>query len=236
MAPRPLSLLCLHGYSMTSGMLKQHMEPHVRRLKGLARLTFAQAPHEVPWDDDGGGPASKSDLGLQFEEKRKVYAWAKVHVGNGAVTNVEGMPASLRLLASAEAHEMAAHGHGFDGLLGFSQGAIIASLLLALSTEPGAPITPRFAIFAGGAPFSKISPDPGVATLFERATPVQLPTLHIIGEHDTTVLPAWSASLEELCAEAKRVTHSHHGGHVVPSDELSLRTFEEFLLARQAEM
>lgn len=135
------------------------------------------------------------------------------------------------------------HHHGpFDGIVGFSQGAVMAMILTSLCearTVPGraeallnqptpiahaAPQAPfKFAIIIAG---FKASP-PNYPGLFSPR--VVTPSLHIIAELDTMVENRHSFDLAATgCTGAKVVTHV--AGHVVPTSTAVLSQVADFVL------
>ncbi|KAI3851156.1 hypothetical protein MKX03_021514 [Papaver bracteatum] len=114
----------------------------------------------------------------------------------------------------------------FDGLLGFSQGAILSATLpglrskgLALSKVPEI----KFLIIIGGA----ISRSPAiVAKAYSLSSPVQCPTLHFLGKRD--YLRPYGEKLLELCVDP--VVIHHPSGHTIPRfNEKGLETMFQFL-------
>lgn len=111
-------------------------------------------------------------------------------------------------------------GDDFDGILGFSQGALMASLFLAYLRERRLR-APAFAVLCGG--FRR--PWPAEATPYWPPRPaLDVPSLHVIGTRDAVVAPFRS---DELCAEFSDFdTYRHaligeprcYGGHVLPWD------------------
>jgi predicted esterase len=97
---------------------------------------------------------------------------------------------------------LAAHGP-FDGVLGFSQGAALAALLVAERADF------RCAILIGG--FA--SRDPRHARLFERAAGIATPSLHVLGRSDPVVPPEASRGLASRFRAP--VIVEHPGGHVI---------------------
>ncbi len=91
----------------------------------------------------------------------------------------------------------------FDGVLGFSQGAVLASLLVAL-------VDVRFAVMVGGFP----SRDPAHSELYARSERYALPSLHLIGRADTVVPPDASRWLAARFSSPTIVEHA--GGHELP--------------------
>ena len=72
----------------------------------------------------------------------------------------DGVEESLRIVSEANMAEKSKHGNGFAGVLGFSQGGALASLLVALRESPEPAPLPelRFAIFAGAFRYRAATP------------------------------------------------------------------------------
>jgi len=134
------------------------------------------------------------------------------------------------------------HQHGpFDGVVGFSQGAVMAMLLTSLcesNSTPGrtqalqrqpvpilhaAPQAPfKFAIAFSGFKASELL----YAGLFEPR--IATPSLHVIAELDTMVENRHSLDLATTgCVDAKVITHV--AGHVVPTSSAVLRQVASFV-------
>eukprot|EP00753_Platysulcus_tardus_P003205 PLAT12311.1.p1 GENE.PLAT12311.1~~PLAT12311.1.p1 ORF type:complete len:176 (+),score=23.49 PLAT12311.1:65-592(+) len=112
----------------------------------------------------------------------------------------------------------------FDGVLGFSQGAIVSSVLAAMSaakTSDAAGLSVKFAIC-----FSGFKPRlPELTSLYETA--IDVPSLHIWGTSDEVV----TADKSELLSKAfvDSVTWQHEGGHYVPTTAEACRAYRTFL-------
>ncbi|KAK1866451.1 hypothetical protein I4F81_008969 [Pyropia yezoensis] len=151
-----------------------------------------------------------------------------------------GWPAALRYLRAA----LVEHAP-IDGLLGFSQGATVAAVLAAATAEPPPPADlPPSSQVAGSlaAPITPAAPEAAVAEtaalarlrlvivvsgfapwrdhlagLLSPDRPLDLPSLHIMGEADTQVPVAACRALAECFAPTQREVYVHGGGHLVPS-------------------
>jgi predicted esterase len=217
----PVSVLCLHGYSQSSSVLQSHMRRVTERLSHRARFEFVDGPFTVPQMMD----PSKTGCSWWIPKRDGAGDW-----------EYEGVDAALETLAAANRAETARHGHGFAGLLGFSQGGALASLVLALRehTEQSPLPELRFAVFAGA--FAYRAAKPSYAHLLDCSdgqSSLHLPTLHFVGERDTIITSARSAQLEALCSEDARVLCRHSGGHVVPAGTAALEAFDSFLVSQQ---
>jgi acetyl esterase/lipase len=122
----------------------------------------------------------------------------------------------------------------FDAILGFSQGAALAGLLVGLRAPDGRtsaerPLRFDFAIVVSG--FS--SNDPELARSYERRDGYGLPSLHVFGRADGVV------PIDDSRALAARFTTpvlvEHGGGHVVPGEPHVTDRVRAFLEERSRE-
>ena len=168
---------------------------------------FACAPHAAVRPEPGGD-ASDGELGAG-PDPRTWWTWrddgpgmrpslAAAYGGWGESRDV--------LLAALRTHAPV------DGLLGFSQGATAAALLLVeLVTHPVSGLTPPgFAVLAGGF----LPRDPAFAA---RVVDARVPVLFIAGDADATVPPARSEALATALAPTSAAWVRHPGGHCVPT-------------------
>lgn len=103
----------------------------------------------------------------------------------------------------------------FDGVMGFSQGAALAAMLLAreLPAEPF-----RFAIFlCAGLPFCEASLRHGVLRHLDPKVDkrmIRVPTAHIVRSKDDALQA--SLTMMDLCVTEGRGLLDHRAGHEVP--------------------
>jgi predicted esterase len=120
--------------------------------------------------------------------------------------------------------DLAARQH-FDGVLGFSQGAALAGLLVAVQeSDPAGDFGFGFAVMVGG--FTSF--EPVHAELFSGK--LTIPSLHVTGTADTIVPMRDSLLLADRFDKPVIVRHS--GGHVIPNDESVLSTISRFVTTR----
>lgn len=115
----------------------------------------------------------------------------------------------------------------FDGLLGFSQGAMAAAILAAIkeSKQPSSHMLEslRFVLlFSGGPPRAE-----SLIDLFR--SPLQTPSIHVWGEADEILRPELSAMLADRFSVETRHEYQHRGGHVIPTDADSRTRVTAFL-------
>jgi predicted esterase len=185
-----LRLLCLHGYHGNAETLRQQLSQLSRALETVADFVCVDAPS-----------LAKGDFGW----------WHATKDANDGTVRYRGWTRTRDALSEF----CAAHGP-FDGVFGFSQGAAVAALLVALSVDTAA--QPRFelapmpfAILTGGF----VSRDPRHATMLEVTGRIDVPSFHTIGRADSVVSAHASHALASRF-RAPTITE-HDGGHVVAS-------------------
>ena len=103
----------------------------------------------------------------------------------------------------------------FDGVMGFSQGAALAAMLLARDTSS---VPFSFAIFlCAGLPFCEASLRKGVLRHLDATVDrelIRVPTAHIVGAKDDALEA--SLGLRDLCYGRVRGFFDHGAGHEVP--------------------
>lgn len=109
----------------------------------------------------------------------------------------------------------------FDGLFGFSQGASMVHLLLALKASGKIELDVKFAIFSSGF-LSLSSVHENLVESF-----IDLPSMHIFGKNDNIVCSERSQNLSEKFPNPVIIIHD--GGHFVPSLNPFKSIFIEFL-------
>ncbi|KAI9106603.1 hypothetical protein K1719_022131 [Acacia pycnantha] len=198
-------VLCLHGFRTSAEILKKQIYKWPESVLQKLDLVFADAPFPCQ---------GKSDVEGIFDPP--YYEWFRF---NKEFTEYTNFDECLKYIEDF----MIEHGP-FDGLLGFSQGAILSAGLPGLQ-EKGVALTKvpkvKFLIIIGGAKFKA----PQVA---EKAysSPISCPSLHFLGETD--FLRPYGAELLESCVEP--VVIKHPKGHTIPRiDDDSLQTVTGFI-------
>ncbi|XP_028938368.1 esterase OVCA2 [Ornithorhynchus anatinus] len=212
-ARRPLRLLGLAGFRQSQRAFREKTGALRKALRGRAHLVCLAGPHAVPQPQPGPQPPEEEPRGWWFSEPEE------------AAFSALEEPAACRGLEEAlEAVREALEQHGpFDGLLGFSQGAALVALVCALGQagDPRFP-PPRFAILVSG--FRPRGPRPAPPLL---RAPVELPSLHVLGEADR-VIPARESRELAACFPGA-VTLVHPGGHFVPAAAPQRQVYLNFL-------
>lgn len=202
-----MRVLCLHGYSQTASEFASHLR-RVTALSPSVEFTFLDGPHEVP---------------SLMKPGKTGRAWWLPRRNSDKQWEFDGVDAALEAVRSAA-------GPDVQAVLGFSQGAALASLIAALHAEDAAasPVPGlRLVACVGGFPFTAASPD--YSHLFR--APLQLPSLHVTGANDEVVSPAKSSSLASLFEQPQRCQHA--GGHAAHVGQgcSSLDAYAQFFAA-----
>lgn len=127
---------------------------------------------------------------------------------------------SMSQALSQLAHYISEEGP-FDGVLGFSQGALLAATYLIQFSQdhPSRPLPFKCAVFfSGGIPVDPQALEKGELRHIDPKVAgevVRLPTANIWGRNDT-VWPGSSEVLCALCEDSNRNVYIHDEGHDIP--------------------
>lgn len=182
--------------------------------KGLKKLplefVYITAPNKIPQESQDVAAINEGSngYGWWFSTENDTYDPLNP-------TDIsKGYDESLELVKATFANQ-----GPFDGVLGFSQGSCLLSILCALR-EQGC-FEFKFAILVAG--FKSRSS--GHSVFY--STPITCPTLHVFGDTDR-VIPKENS--EELLQHFSNATILNHpGGHFVPTQALQRKVYIEFL-------
>ncbi|KAL9181522.1 hypothetical protein ACHAXT_010327 [Thalassiosira profunda] len=198
---QPTRILCLHGFCSTASHLEGGLKALQKRMAKASppiELHFLQAPLALPIPEDTRQKAAAS--GRSLEDFQRYSWWDASDDGK----EYRGWKESV-----AYVQDHMKKSGPFHGILGFSQGAVMASVMCASS-----PIESdlRFALLIGGFP----PRDTELQKLMKESPALQkLNSLHIIGEGDDLVKPEWSKKLTEMFHSPSVLLHP--GGHYIPT-------------------
>ncbi|XP_022131301.1 dihydrofolate reductase-like [Momordica charantia] len=202
---RKPKFLCLHGFRTSGEILKKQVGKWPSSVLDLLDLHFPDGPFPS---------AGRSEVEGIFDPP--FFEWFQFSADMTEYINFD------ECLSFIEDY-MLKNGP-FDGLLGFSQGAVLSAALPGLQ-EKGVALTKvpkiKFVIIVSGAKF--LSP-----LLAEKAYSPSFtcPSLHFLGEEDF-LMPA---GLELLESFVDPLVINHPKGHTVPRlDEKSLKIMESFI-------
>jgi predicted esterase len=192
----PVSLIVLHGYTMNGETMRDHMSDLAARFPDGVKVVYASAPHVC---SDGGVERFYGGSSLKRLPPPYLTWWD----ANDDGTEYRGWEAArdrVRYLVTE---------HGPAGVLGFSQGAILASAVAAWSERGDVPPIGFVALVAGRVPRAT-----ALHSLFER--PIGVPSLHVWGERDG--MAEGSRELISRFSEATREVATWNGPHRVPGE------------------
>ena len=207
-SPEKLKILMLHGFGQTSSEFIHQTSRIAEFLEPDVEFIYAEAFHPVAGIASFFGGSSR---GKQW------YSMAPSSLGAGWMTSVE----ELRELCVTEK---------IDGVLGFSQGAAIASLIALESNL-------QFGCFLSGflpnAPSMREQVVPRSATAPAASTKHRVTTWHCYAMDDEIVRCEKSKALAE-CFEQSSTAPTHVGGHSASSLPASvLKSLQQFVQQQQ---
>ncbi|KAK4186338.1 putative seine hydrolase [Podospora australis] len=225
---REVKILMLHGYTQSGPLfraktraLEKLLAKALSPINLVPALIYPTAPNRLyPKDIPGYQPPSSSET-EDAENEIDSWAWFRK---DEATSEYRLFKEGMLSLASS----ISEAGGGIEGVIGFSQGGCIASVLAsALETErevgneeskewveklreANGGERLKFAVIYSG--FWAV-PESLSSWLYQPK--VKTPTLHYLGGLDTVVDESRSLGLVERCEEPKHVL-THPGGHYVP--------------------
>ncbi|KAK9786245.1 putative Serine hydrolase FSH domain-containing protein [Seiridium cardinale] len=229
---KELKILMLHGYTQSGPLFRSKtgaLNKILQKFLGTAplnlqpQLIYPTGPHRLkPSDIPGYQPPEGKSLDEVDDEETDNWGWFRRDEATGTYKGfAEGM---LRVA------ETVSENGGVDGVIGFSQGGAMASLVAAaLETERALPAHMaaedswarklreanggkqlKFGVVYSGF----VARDEDLQWMYEGG--IQTPTLHFIGGLDTVVEESRSRGLTEQCREDRTRVLVHPGGHYVP--------------------
>jgi pimeloyl-ACP methyl ester carboxylesterase len=188
------TLLALHGFTLNGAVMREQLAP--LGLEKHVTLECLDAPHVCP-----DRAVERLYERWQSERQPPPYLrwWNASDDGRTYVGWAESRELIRERIVSA----------GAVGVLGFSQGAIVAAALAALSERGELPPI-KFAVLIAG----RVPRAAEFADAF--AWPLDLPTLHVWGERDKLTGP-YGAELADCFSPDTREICTWPGPHVVPS-------------------
>ncbi|KAF9406509.1 hypothetical protein HW555_013152 [Spodoptera exigua] len=206
--PLKLKILCLHGYMQNAKKFKAKLGAFRKLVDKYAYLVFMSAPHVV--GDSTGRGDEDTARSWWFNAEDNTYSGKCL-----------GGPA-IGFEQTLEAIRLAVVEHGpFDGLMGFSQGACLVGILASMQQKELLPFKFKFAMIISGFCSESL-----VHKGFYDQI-INLPSLHVYGEGDSTIPKEMSESLINLFRSPVVVEHTD--GHYVPTTGAVKAAYEDFL-------
>ena len=201
--PRPFRVLALHGKGGTGPSFEYRLRPLIEA--SGAEWTFPTAPHPT---ENGGGAWWNMPPGFRSFE----------------APSFDGVPESLSVIESVWEKD-----GPFDCIMGHSQGAMLAAVVLAQgSLHPSTTtVRPRCGLLTGAAwpnPYTDLLEELALSKREDENIP---PTLHCWGTADTTNPPQMARKLMG-CFGPRAEGLEHDGGHATPLDSASIQRYLDF--------
>nr|XP_043623950.1 esterase OVCA2-like isoform X2 [Erigeron canadensis] len=201
--PKKPRFLCLHGHLSSATILEQQLKVWPESV--TSKMEFVYVNGSVPLDYDDGTSVDQYFGWFDFDK----VTMDQYEIIDEGIAYIEDRMIELG---------------PFDGLLGFSEGALISASLPGLQQQglclkKVEKIEHVIVISGGGYPVPELT-EPALPF------PINIPSLHIFGETDI----ARRHAPELVDAYVDPLVLYHHGGHEVPKlDEEGLRIMYEFL-------
>lgn len=212
-------ILMIHGYRQNEKAFREKTGGLRKSLKNCAEFVFCEAPHSIVKlknDDLECEQENGEDKGWWFSSDDRQYsALLKTDCDLGFEQSLDYLDKVFEKQGP------------FDGILAFSQGACIGSILCQIakineiSEHKFKNIQFKFAILVAG-----FKSGQSQHSIFYDQK-IQIPTLHIMGETDRVIPKEMSIKLLDYFVEPK--TFDHSGGHFVPTNAEAKNSIVQFL-------
>ncbi|KAL3728680.1 hypothetical protein ACJRO7_033286 [Eucalyptus globulus] len=203
-------ILCLHGFRTSAKILETQIHKWPESVLEKLDLVYLDAPYP-----------STGQSGVEGIFDPPYFEWFQA---NQDFTEYENFEECIAFI-----EDFMVKNGPFDGLLGFSQGAMLAATLPGMQAE-GLVLTKvpkiKFLILIAGAKLggSTYGAPPLAANAF--SSPVKCPSLHVIGENDFLK----PESIAQLDLFVDPIVLHHPKGHTIPRlDDQSLGIVNNFI-------
>lgn len=232
-----LRILCLHG-------MHQCSETFVRKIAPLAsvcreKVQFlpmnAPVPNIPPILRPSTSAASttatrrprKRPTNMQISEAQMKELYRSWWTSSKGCMKTDEEVSMERTRVLAYLHEQLRKLEPIDGVLGFSQGAALASWMCSQEGTKELQWTPRFAILIGGYIDSQVFD-------FKAQEMQTVSSFHTYGVNDRIILPQKSEELVDKFLQSQDgddqvQKYVHHQGHVIPKDPAFYAQLDDFL-------
>jgi hypothetical protein len=232
-----IRLLCLHGWKQSKQRL---YEKSGAFRKGLSKFNVELCYIDAPFVFDSSSitpSSSSSNASSSSSVENEMRTWMTF---NSDYTQYFGWQEAIEHVLTFIKRE-----GPFDGILGFSQGAVVALLVIAmnypqllgeennsiqqlqkeLAEKQLIPHHLKYGIFIGGLPPNALE----LKQVFDTIV-LPFPSLHIMGETDSIIPMNTSIRLMNLFEDTEnRKQIVHKSGHVIPHQKDVIMACKEFL-------
>lgn len=224
-------LLFLHGYTQTGALFHtktRAVQKALTKALGIpaSNLHFPTGPHRLTASELPGAPPPDADISAADSADAVTTEYAAWWRRDDATSEYLGLDDTWAFLSEY----LDTHGP-FVGVVGFSQGAAMAAMLLAALEEGRAgkpqPLQTHHAPLRFGAFYSGFRALEQYDSFYEPK--IRTPTLHVMGSMDAVVVEERGLALVEACEEKSRQVAYHPGGHYLPAAKQSLNVLIGFM-------
>ena len=202
MAEDKKKVLCLHGYSMDAVWLTEWCDDIQPHLSGI-ELIIPNAPVPVP-EQEVRGMAKRFNMAIPEWRIGEGKNWCWYRATDDKPPVYQQIDTSFDMLETLFKEQ-----GGFDGILGWSQGAVMAAILAALYLKNNDQrYQVNWLVLAGG-----FRPgDQRFRAYFDES--LNLPSLHVTGEKESSFMQQQGDRLASSFVDAQRLTTPV--GHIFP--------------------
>ncbi|XP_061180389.1 esterase OVCA2-like isoform X2 [Saccostrea echinata] len=205
-----LKILCIHGYRQNDQTFRERTGAFRKIIKKISD----PAPNLVPpldRNDEDGATDNNDQRGWWFSSPDDQYT------AQDYTDCCKGYKESLEIIEKAFREQ-----GPFDGILAFSQGAAMASLICGLKEQdPEGPFQFDFVILVAGFKSRQKQHE----SIYKK--PITTPSLHVFGDSDKVIQKEMSEDLLQYFVNPSVLKHS--GGHFIPVSSIQKKVYIEFL-------
>lgn len=232
-----LNVMFLHGLMQTTEMLSESFSNLNKSLSRMLNVTYLKAPFELTEfpafckmssekTDEEVRKLEKSIRANYYSRKGRKNTYGGTWFFTDFDGNYSPQLRNVKIIGLEESLDFVLNEckrTNCDGLLGFSQGSLISTILAKKTlNDPSLGWKAKFCIlFSSPMPYAT-----SLSTFLASGDKIQTPSLHILGKSDIMVPNHRSLLLSECFVNP--IVHYHEGGHDVPHfDDISV--YENFL-------
>lgn len=248
--PKKLRVLCLHGFRTNTRVMQDQTRALREALGDSAEFIFLNGTREA------AGPSDVT-IETRYAASKPFYEWMQNRMFDGSEFELDDTVESAKLRAGGSPHgndwgllylgldqaleymdEQLRRLGPFDVVVGFSQGAVLLTILTMWYLQHQSKQWWKLAVCVGGVRVSGINCLPLFTDEAGREMLVPLPSIHVIGKTD--VLYAEGHKLADmwvdhsLDAPLPKLVFEHDGGHKFPSASLHKQLYADVVAAINA--
>ncbi|BFZ00635.1 hypothetical protein BsWGS_03674 [Bradybaena similaris] len=229
---RPLKILCIHGYRQNAKAFTEKTGSFRKIVKKYADLVYISAPHKVPPGNLGSAAwasqppsSSRSEAadgagetdGKDSDERGWWFSREDDYFKSTDYSDIsKGFDMSLQMVINLLENE---NDGAFDGIIGFSQGACLVSILCMIQQMENKKWF-KFAVLFSGFKSRSSNHD----KFYTQKT--SIPSLHVYGDSDQIITADRCEELMSFFENPKSLRHP--GGHFVPGSAPQKKIYVEF--------